>query len=53
MLAFLNDMLQDGGTSEFDVGKGFKMKLPPNLDPQKKARLLNAMKTFGVRPIDN
>ena len=52
ILSFVNGRLQDGGTPGYDIRKGFKSKLPSNLNPQEKAKLKGAAKKAGIEVDD-
>ncbi len=53
LLSFVNGKLQDGGTPGYDIRKGFKSKLPSNMDPNEKKRLKDAAKKLGIDTDDD
>ncbi len=53
LLSFVNGKLQDGGTPGYDIRKGFKSKLPSNMDPNEKKRLKDAAKKLGIESDDD
>jgi hypothetical protein len=48
LLSFVNGKLQDGGTPGYDIRKGFKSKLPGNMDPNERKKLKEAAKRLGI-----
>lgn len=48
MLSFVNGKLQDGGTPGYDIRKGFKSKLPDNMDSKERKKLKDAAKRIGI-----
>ena len=52
LLSFVNGKLQDGGTSGYDIRKGFKSKLPGNMNANDKRKLKDAAKKLGINTDD-
>jgi hypothetical protein len=48
MLSFVNGKLQDGGTPGYDIRKGFKSKLPGNMDSNERKKLKDTGKRIGI-----
>lgn len=53
MLSFVNEKLQEGGTPGYDIRKGFKSKLPSNMNPDEKRKLKDAAKRLGIDTDDD